>query len=230
MMPGRWSEKISHCLSSPANLTGLGLASLALAARLIGWVDSLWLLIVAGSYGLGWQIGRLAFTRQQTLSENPSVQIEAERSDIQDSLNQVLAAVSQNQDGRFDYVLKRTIVELCAQIKTLMVRMETSSAFISTEEIDHVKQIALDYLPRLIESFMAIPGDFAAKNVLAEGKTARELLKEHLAVLQRQTAQMTDDLATRDAASFLKHARFLQQQFGQESRLLEPPLPPNPEL
>lgn len=229
MMLGRWSEKISDFLASPANLTGLGLASLALAARLIGWIDSLWLLIVAGSYGLGWQMGRLVFSNEKRRSENPGTQqIQAERSDIQDSLNNVLAAVSQNQDGRFDYVLKRTIVELCAQIKTLLARMETS-AFLPTAESHSVKQIALDYLPRLIESFMAIPGDFAAKNVLAEGKTARELLKEHLAVLQRKTAQMADDLATRDATSFLKHAAFLQQQFGQESRLLEPPRS-NPEL
>lgn len=223
MKQGGWGATLAEFLASPANLTGLGLASLALAARLAGWIDSLWLLIVAGSYGLGWQIGRLAFSREATPLINPLAQNEAERSDIQDSLNRILSAVSQNQDGRFDYILRRTVVELCAQIKTLMARMETSSTFISPDEAHSVKQIVLDYLPHLIESFIAIPGDFAANKALAEGKTAQELLKEQLTILQRKTVQMADDLAARDAASFLHHARFLQEKFGQESRLIDRP-------
>ncbi len=54
MKRGGWTETLTGFLSSPANLTGLGLASLALLARLAGIIDAFWLLIVAGSYGFGW--------------------------------------------------------------------------------------------------------------------------------------------------------------------------------
>jgi len=62
---------------------------------------------------------------------------------------------------------------------------------------------------------VAIPRDFAARKVLADGKTARQLLNENLAVLQRKVAEMADDLAAQDARSFLNHAGFLKEKFGQ---------------
>ena len=70
---------------------------------------------------------------------------------------------------------------------------------------------------------MAIPRDFAAKKALADGKTACELLHENLAVLQRKATEMSDDLAAQDARSFLNHAAFLSNKFGQQSSLIGGP-------
>lgn len=216
-----WTETMTYFLSSPANLTGLALASLALAARLTGVIDAYWLLIVAGSYGLGLQIGRLAFPRRLNALDgeearvSPVLRTEAERTDIDRSLNQVILTVNENQSGVFDPSLQQCIMELCSQIRNLIERMEASTGFISIEDAYSAKRIALDYLPGLINSFVAIPGDFAARKVLADGKTARELLKDNLIVLQRKAAEMADDLAAQDARSFLNHAGFLQDKFGQ---------------
>lgn len=221
MKRGGWSETLTGFLSSPANLTGLGLASLALLARLTGIIDAFWLLIVAGSYGLGWQTGRLAFSRHLDALENRKTRISpvartvAEREDIEESLNRIMRMVTENRGGLFDSALQRAITELCARIRTLIERMEASAGFISTEDAYSAKRIALDYLPSLIESFMVIPRDFAAKKALADGKTARELLHENLAVLQRKATEMSDDLAAQDARSFLDHAGFLKDRFGQ---------------
>jgi hypothetical protein len=221
MKHGGWTETLTDFLSSPANLTGLGLASLAMLARLTGVIDAFWLLIVAGSYGLGWQMGRLAFSRTLNALEEgearvgPVARTEAEREDIDESLNQIMMMVTENRDGMFDHALQRSITELCARIRSLIERMEASAGFISVEDAYSAKRIALDYLPGLIASFVAIPRDFAARKVLADGKTARQLLNENLAVLQRKVAEMADDLAAQDARSFLNHAGFLKEKFGQ---------------
>ena len=229
MKRGGWTETLTGFLSSPANLTGLGLASLALLARLTGIIDVFWLLIVAGSYGLGWQIGRLAFPRHLDALENGKTRISpvartvAEREDIEESLNRIMRMVTENRCGLFDSTLQRAIIELCAQIRSLIERMEASVGFISARDAHSAKRIAIDYLPGLIEGFMAIPREFAAKKALTDGKTARELLHENLAVLQRKTTEMSDDLAAQDARSFLNHAGFLRNKFGQQSSVLGGP-------
>ena len=227
MKRGGWFETLIGFLSSPANLMGLGLASLALLARLSGMIDVLWLLIVAGSYGLGWQIGRLAFSRAPNGPENaagwsgPVARAAVKRADIEESLNRIMRMIAENRGGMFDSALQRSITDLCARIRSLIERMEASAGFISTEDAYSAKRIALDYLPGLIESFMAIPRDFAARKALADGKTACELLHQNLAVLQRRAAEMSDDLAAQDARSFLNHARFLQDQFEQPPNLTQ---------
>ena len=229
MNRGGWAETLISFLSSPANLTGLGLASLALLARLTGIIDAFWLLIVAGSYGLGWQIGRLAFPRDRNGLDggepwvSPVARTTAEREDIDESLNRLMRIVTENRGGLFDSALQRAITELCAQVRGLIERMEASTGFISARDAHSAKRIALDYLPDLIESFMAIPREFAVKKTLADGKTARELLRENLTVLQHKTAEMTDDLAAQDARSFLNHAGFLKNKFGQPSSLIGEP-------
>lgn len=227
MKRGGWTETLTGFLSSPANLTGLGLASLALLARWAGIIDAFWLLIVVGSYGLGWQIGRLAFSHDRNRLEHREARasgmarIAVEREDIDESLNRVMRMVTENRGGLFDSALQRAVTELCARIRSLIERMEASAGFISTEDAHGAKRIALDYLPGLIESFMAIPRDFAARKALADGKTARELLHQNLAVLQRKAAEMSDDLAAQNARSFLNHARFLQDQFEQPPNLTQ---------
>jgi hypothetical protein len=227
MKRGGWFETLSGFLSSPANLSGLGLASLALLARLAGIIDAFWLLIVAGSYGLGWQIGRLAFSRNPNGPEHGAgwsgsvARAAVERADIEESLNRIMRMVAENRGGMFDSALQRAITELCARIRSLIERMEASAGFISTEDAASAKRIALDYLPGLLDSFVAIPRDFAARKTLADGKTARELLHENLAVLQRKAVEMADDLAVRDARSFLNHAGFLRDRFGQPPGLIQ---------
>lgn len=229
MKRGGWTETLTGFLSSPANLTGLGLASLALLARLAGIIDAFWLLIVAGSYGLGWQIGRLAFSRDWNglgAGESwvsPVARTTAEREDMDESLNRVMRIVTENRGGLFDSALQQSVTELCAQVRSLIERMEASVGFISARDAHSAKRIALDYLPGLIEGFMAIPRDFAAKKALADGKTACELLHENLAVLQRKATEMSDDLAAQDARSFLNHAAFLSNKFGQQSSLIGEP-------
>ena len=224
-----WTETLTGFLSSPANLMGLGLASLALLARWAGIIDAFWLLIVAGSYGLGWQIGRLAFPRDQhglDVGEpwvSPVARTTAEREDIDESLNRLMRIVTENRGGLFDAALQRSITELCAQVRSLIERMEASTGFISARDAHSAKRIALDYLPGLIETFIAIPREFAVKKTLADGKTARELLRENLVVLQHKTAEMADDLAAQDARSFLNHAGFLKNKFGQPSSLVGEP-------
>ncbi|MFO1430617.1 MAG: hypothetical protein U1F76_10840 [Candidatus Competibacteraceae bacterium] len=210
-------------LSSPANLLGLGLGSLALLARLAGAIEAFWLPIVLGSYGLGFQIGWLLFPRRWERLEDgampprPRVLTEAERAAIERSLERVLQVVNEDHGAVFDPILKQPILQLHGQIKILLERMEASTDFIPVEAASNAKRLALDYLPNLLEGFVAIPTEFAAREHLVDGKTARELLQDNLAVLQRKVAELADDLAARDARSFLAHTRFLKDRFEGDS-------------
>lgn len=217
------TDMLLHFLASPTNLLGLGLASLALGARLVGAIDAFWLLIVAGSYGLGVEIGWLLFPRGLNTAEegvarlSPVARTETERAAIEQSLDRVLAVVKQDHSEAFDPLIERQILQLHGQIKMLIERMEVSTGFISVEDAYSVKRLALDYLPNLIDSFVVIPQDFATREELSDGKTARELLQDNLAVLQREVTKMADDLAASDARSFLNHVSFLQDRFGRNS-------------
>jgi len=228
MKPTGRTEMLFDLLSSPANLLGLGLGSLALLARLAGVIEAFWLPIVLGSYGLGAQIGWLLFPRRRERPEDgaaaplPLARTKAERAAIERSLERVLRVVNKDYREVFDPVLKQPILQLHGQIKILLERMEASAGFIPVEAAFSAKRLALDYLPNLLEGYVAIPTEFAAREPLIDGKTARELLQDNLAVLQREVAKLADDLAARDARSFLTHVSFLQDRFERNSEFIVP--------
>jgi hypothetical protein len=71
-----------------------------------------------------------------------------------------------------------------------------------------VRQICIDYLPRALEHYIALPADLASEPVL-EGRSARQVLDEQLALIEARLHEMAAREYRREAGGLLNHARFV---------------------
>ena len=71
-----------------------------------------------------------------------------------------------------------------------------------------LRQICIDYLPGALEHFLALPSGLASKPVL-DGRTARQVLDEQLALIERRLDEMAIRSYRKEAGGLLNHARFV---------------------
>ncbi len=71
-----------------------------------------------------------------------------------------------------------------------------------------LRQICIDYLPGALEHYIALPPDRASEPVL-DGRSARQVLDEQLALIESRIDQMATRTYQREAGGLLTHARFL---------------------
>jgi hypothetical protein len=70
------------------------------------------------------------------------------------------------------------------------------------------RQICIDYLPGALEHYVALPSDLASEPVL-DGRSARDVLDEQLALIESRLDEMATRTYRREADGLLSHARFL---------------------
>ncbi|MGH2468974.1 MAG: hypothetical protein ACRDGF_02790 [Chloroflexota bacterium] len=75
-------------------------------------------------------------------------------------------------------------------------------------------RITQDYLPRTIDSFLAIPEANRARSEQAGGKTAADELGEQLALLQAKLADIASNLHQHDLDRLLANRRFLEERLN----------------
>ncbi|HEX5827763.1 MAG TPA: hypothetical protein VFY23_09605 [Candidatus Limnocylindrales bacterium] len=71
-----------------------------------------------------------------------------------------------------------------------------------------LRQICVDYLPGALEHYIALPPERASEPVL-DGRSAREVLDEQLALIERRLDQIATRAYQRQAGGLLTHARFV---------------------
>ena len=71
-----------------------------------------------------------------------------------------------------------------------------------------VRQICTDYLPGALEHYIALPSDLASEPVL-DGRSARDVLDEQLALIESRLDEMAAHTYRREANGLLTHARFV---------------------
>ena len=71
-----------------------------------------------------------------------------------------------------------------------------------------VRQICIDYLPGALEHYIALPSDLASEPVL-DGRSARDVLDEQLALIESRLDEMATRTYRREADGLLSHARFI---------------------
>lgn len=80
-----------------------------------------------------------------------------------------------------------------------------------------VRQTANDYLPRTIDTFLALPPNRRELAVDATGKTALDELKDQLALLDSKLDEIAEDLQRQNLDRLLANRRFLEERFGRIS-------------
>jgi hypothetical protein len=211
-------NKVLNLLQSPANWTGLVLATLALAPQALGWpLWGGWVLPPLG-YAVGFATAGLWFgwprLREQPWEEALEFEDQGDaRVAMSNALEAVQRLVSYNPDDRLSGSLQTRLLELCTQLRNLLQQWERSRGALSLEENFLARHIVLRYLPDAIKTYLSIPPRFAQTKVLANGKTAEDTLRATVEDLSTKVLQLTEDLASQDAEAFLNHSRFLEAKF-----------------
>jgi hypothetical protein len=76
-----------------------------------------------------------------------------------------------------------------------------------------VRETITRYLPETLANYVALPPLFRVSRVLKDGKTARDLLMEQLAVLDDQMKEVVGNVARGDADALLANGQFLEAKF-----------------
>jgi hypothetical protein len=71
-----------------------------------------------------------------------------------------------------------------------------------------LRQMCIDYLPGALEHFIALPSDLASEPLL-DGRSARHVLDEQLALIESRLDEMATRSYRREADRLLVHARFV---------------------
>jgi hypothetical protein len=104
-----------------------------------------------------------------------------------------------------------------AEFATLRrIRNSAALAFPATDEpldlTDHdtwlVRQICIDYVPGALDHYIALPSDLASEPLL-DGRSARQVLDEQLALIESRLDEMATRTYRREADGLLSHARFV---------------------
>ena len=104
---------------------------------------------------------------------------------------------------------------------------------LADHELWLLRQICIDYLPGALEHYLSLPPDRASEPVL-DGRSARQVLDEQLALIESRLDQMATRTYQRQAGGLLTHARFVAEVLGPDpfqARLAElAATGPNPAL
>lgn len=86
-----------------------------------------------------------------------------------------------------------------------------------SKELFLVRQTAGEYLPRTINTYLALPKQSADRPIGAEGPTPHQELKAQLDLLDAKLDEIADDLQRQDVDRLLANRRFLEERFGKAS-------------
>lgn len=188
---------------SSANIAGCALALLGPLLLFLGFIDKGWLLITAGLYGVGWLFGRRPPALERHIEQSLSVEQTLERLD----------AVIRQASAHLTEEMKRSLVSIRTSVQEVLPRL--LDAGVGSYDLFTVRETVLSYLPETLANYVALPPAFRANHVLAEGKTARQLLVEQLALLDKQLQEVVTNVAASDAQALLANGTFLRQRFQQ---------------
>ncbi len=198
-------------LYSNANIAGCTLALLGPALLFAGLIGPGWLFITAGLYGAGWLIGRAGARApgiDRRIEDTLTIEQTLERLDS--LVAQVSPHLTTDMNGHLGNV--RTSV---SEVLPRLVGARSHDADLFT-----VRETVLRYLPETLANYVALPPVFRSTHALKDGKTARQLLADQLALLDAKMREIVANVAGADAQALLANGKFLEMKFQQPDFLV----------
>jgi hypothetical protein len=227
-------KSLLRLLGSPANWLGLGLATVALVLKALGFLGNPGLGVAVLGYAAGFVAGGLWFGFPWGKEPEWEALQFSDEGDAHEAMGRALSGVRRltehNPDNRIPASLQTRVLELCKSLEGLLEQWERSRGSLSLQDSFHARHIAIRYLPEALNTYLSIPAAYATSKVLANGKTAQDTFKDTIVELEGKVRQLGDDLASQDAHAFLVHSKFLSEKFGtapllgrDEAPTLQPP-------
>ncbi len=196
---------------SNGNIAGCALALLGPALLFAGVIGPGWGFITGGLYAAGWTAGwagRRAPDIERRIEDSLTVEQTLEHLDkLVSQVHPLLTADMQQQLASV-----RTSV---AEVLPRLVGARSHDADLFT-----VRETVLRYLPETLANYVALPPVFRNSHALKDGKTARQLLAEQLALLASKMREIVANVAGADAQALLANGKFLEMKFQQPDFLV----------
>jgi hypothetical protein len=103
-----------------------------------------------------------------------------------------------------------TVERVCALLLQTLPRVEGDDPL----QAHAVLRTATDYLPRTLREYVALPQEWAENHQMDDGKTALDVLRDQLSVLESAVTGMRDAAVEADAKGLLANGLFLKDRFG----------------
>jgi hypothetical protein len=200
-------------LYSNSNIAGCAVALCGPVLLFAGVIGPGWLVITAGLYTAGYAAG--------WMSGNPA-QLERR---IEDSLT-----VEQTLE-KLDALIRQAEPHLSPEMMDHLLSVRESVTEVLPRLVDAggggggdlytVRETVLRYLPETLANFVALPPAFRNSHPLRDGRTARVLLSEQLAILDSKMREIVANVASSDVQALLANGKFLEMKFQQPDFLAD---------
>ncbi|MBV8748512.1 MAG: hypothetical protein JO103_02235 [Candidatus Eremiobacteraeota bacterium] len=189
-------------LYSNRNIAGSVLGLVALGAYFTGLVHEFWYVIVAGSYGIGALVARDSGALETHLNSEMSVH---------DAIDGVTKLADEARK-RLPPDIANLAGEIAAAVAEVLPRLAAHGVADAT--FADVRSTATRYLPDTLNAYLTVPAAYRNTAVIADGKTARQIVVEQLTVLAGKMKEIEQDAVADDAQSLLANGRFLKERFA----------------
>jgi hypothetical protein len=193
--------RIQLYLYSTRNIVACGAALVGPALLFLGVIQEGWLLITAALYAAGYFATPAPQVLEPTLAQSLSFDALLEQFD------RVVKAVA----PQLQPAMIARLESIRRSIDEVLPRLADTHTF--DDNLYIVRETIARYLPETLANYIALPPVFRVTRVLKDGKTARDLLLEQLAVLDDQMKEVVGNVARGDADALLANGQFLEAKF-----------------
>jgi len=199
--------RVQLYLYSTRNIIACAVALLGPALLFLGVIREGWLLITAALYAAGYLATPAPQVLEPGLAQSLSFDASLERFD-----RIVSAAAPQLQPA-----MRSRLASIRASIAEVLPRLSATHGF--DDNLYTVRETITRYLPETLANYIALPPMFRLTRVLKDGKTARDLLMDQLAVMDEQMKEVVGNVARGDANALLANGQFLEAKFRERDFL-----------
>ncbi|MEP7105044.1 MAG: hypothetical protein ABI838_04280 [Chloroflexota bacterium] len=203
-----WRASALRYIGSPPNVVGSALALVGLVVVRFSGIGRAWPFVIAALYVIG-----------TLLAPRPKMADSGNGFDA----NEIRTALAHNQrlaSGRLPAPVMAKLLEIQREITDLIPMAAQFPA--GSQDLFVIQRTATDYLPTTLQAYLALPPQYAATKVVADGKTALQVLTDQLELLDSKMDEITEAAHKQDSDRLLANGRFLEERFGGKSDLALP--------
>ncbi len=189
-----------------ANIAGCALALAGPALLFANLIGPGWLFITAGLYGAGWLLGH-------SLGGAPDIERRIEDSLTLEQTLEHLDSLVASAQPHLTPEMRGHLDSVKTSVAEVLPRLVGGRSF--DADLYTVRETVLRYLPETLANYVALPPVFRTTHALKDGKTARQLLADQLALLDEKMREIVANVAGADAQALLSNGRFLEMKFRQ---------------
>jgi hypothetical protein len=188
-------------LYSTRNIVACAAALVGPALLFLGLIQDGWLLITAALYGVGYFATPAPQVMDAGLAQSLTF----------DALLDQFDRVIKEARPQLQPVMLARLDSIRHSIGEVLPRLAERRGF--DDNLYTVRETISRYLPETLANYVALPPMFRVSRVLKDGKTARDLLLDQLAVLDDQMKEVVGNVARGDADALLANGQFLEAKF-----------------